>query len=69
MQLATEHESSTMRITTEHLSCAPGGGINEDLIRVFTGAGLTDILVLDGATSVAVIWTALPPALSSKDRT
>ncbi|MEN3277315.1 MAG: hypothetical protein V7631_3105 [Massilia sp.] len=40
-------------MTTEHLSCAAGDGINEDLIRVFTGAGLTDILVLDGATSVA----------------
>lgn len=40
-------------MTTAHLSCAPGDGINEDLIRVFEGAGLTDILVLDGATSVA----------------
>lgn len=40
-------------MTTEHLSCAPGSGINEDLIRVIEGDGLTDILVLDGATSVA----------------
>lgn len=40
-------------MTTELLSCAPGNGINEDLIRVFEGSGLTDILVLDGATSVA----------------
>ncbi|MFC5458688.1 hypothetical protein [Massilia niabensis] len=40
-------------MTTEHLSCAPGSGINEDLIRVLEGDGLADILVLDGATSVA----------------
>ena len=40
-------------MSTEHLSCAPGSGINEDLIRVIEGGGLTDIIVLDGATSVA----------------
>lgn len=40
-------------MTTEHLSCAPGGGINEDLILVIEGDGLADIIVLDGATSVA----------------
>ena len=42
-----------MRMTTEHLSCAPDSGINEDLIRIIEGDRLTDILVLDGATSVA----------------
>ena len=40
-------------MTTAYLSCAPGDGINEDLIRVFRQDGLTDLLVLDGATSVA----------------
>jgi hypothetical protein len=40
-------------MTTEHLSCAPGSGINEDLIRVMEGDALADIVVLDGATSVA----------------
>ncbi|MET0983550.1 MAG: hypothetical protein ABWY02_15700 [Telluria sp.] len=40
-------------MTTEHLSCVPGSGINEDLIRVMEGDGLADIIVLDGATSVA----------------
>lgn len=40
-------------MTTEHLSCAPGDSINEDLIRVIEEDGLADILVLDGATSVA----------------
>jgi hypothetical protein len=42
-----------MQMTTHHLSSAPGSGTNEDLIRVFEGDGLTDLLVLDGATSVA----------------
>lgn len=37
----------------EHLSCAPDGGINEDLVAVFDNEGCTDLLVLDGATSVA----------------
>lgn len=37
----------------EHLSCAPDGGINEDLVAVFDNEGLIDLLVLDGATSVA----------------
>jgi hypothetical protein len=42
-----------MQMTTHLLSSAPGSGTNEDLIRVFEGDGLTDLLVLDGATSVA----------------
>ena len=42
-----------MQMTTHHLSSAPGSGTNEDLIRVFEAEGLTDLLVLDGATSVA----------------
>jgi hypothetical protein len=42
-----------MQMTTLHLSSAPGSATNEDLIRVFEGDGLTDLLVLDGATSVA----------------
>lgn len=40
-------------MTTEHLSCSPDSGINEDLVRVIEAHGWTDILVLDGATSVA----------------
>jgi len=40
-------------MTTEHISRAPDGGINEDLIAVFDGGGATDLIVLDGATSVA----------------
>lgn len=40
-------------MTTEHLSCAPGSGINEDLVLAIEGEGLADILVLDGATSLA----------------
>ena len=37
----------------ERISCAPDGGINEDLVAVFDTGGLIDLLVLDGATSVA----------------
>jgi len=37
----------------ERISCAPDGGINEDLVAVFDTDGLIDLLVLDGATSVA----------------
>jgi len=37
----------------ERLSCAPDGGINEDLVAVIENEGCTDLLVLDGATSVA----------------
>ncbi|MEW6024865.1 MAG: protein phosphatase 2C domain-containing protein [Pseudomonadota bacterium] len=37
----------------ERISCAPGNGINEDLVAVFEHDGVTDLLVLDGATSVA----------------
>jgi len=37
----------------ERISCAPDGGINEDLVAVFDTNGLIDLLVLDGATSVA----------------
>jgi hypothetical protein len=40
-------------MTTEQISCAPGNGINEDLIAVFATGGVTDLVVLDGATSVA----------------
>jgi len=40
-------------MTTEQISCAPKGGINEDLVAVFEKDGLSDLLVLDGATSVA----------------
>lgn len=40
-------------MTTEHLSCSPDSGTNEDLVRVIEAHGWTDILVLDGATSVA----------------
>jgi hypothetical protein len=37
----------------EQISCAPDGGINEDLVAVFEAEDLCDLLVLDGATSVA----------------
>jgi len=37
----------------ERISCAPDGGINEDLVAVFENDGLVDLLVLDGASSVA----------------
>ena len=44
-------------MATEQISCAPDDGINEssneDLVAVFEAEGLTDLLVLDGATSVA----------------
>ena len=40
-------------MTTQHISRAPDGGINEDLIAVFESGATTDLLVLDGATSVA----------------
>ena len=40
-------------MTTEHISRAPGGGINEDLIAVFESGETTDLVMLDGATSVA----------------
>ena len=40
-------------MTTDQISRAPGSGSNEDLIAVFEREGLTDLLVLDGATSVA----------------
>lgn len=37
----------------ERISCAPDNGINDDLVAVFETDGLTDLLVLDGASSVA----------------
>ena len=37
----------------ERISCAPDNGSNEDLVAVFEADGLTDLLVLDGASSVA----------------
>ena len=40
-------------MTTDQISCAPGSASNEDLIAVFEHAGVTDLLVLDGASSVA----------------
>jgi hypothetical protein len=40
-------------MTTEQISCAPGSSINEDLIAVFDNDDVTDLIVLDGATSVA----------------
>lgn len=40
-------------MTTEQISRAPQGGINEDLIAVFESGKTTDLVVLDGATSVA----------------
>lgn len=40
-------------MTIEHISCAPGSGNNEDLVAVFETDGLHDLLVIDGATSVA----------------
>ncbi|QNA87820.1 hypothetical protein G4G28_03900 [Massilia sp. Dwa41.01b] len=40
-------------MTTELLSTAPHGGINEDLLTVIEGSGRVDLIVLDGATSVA----------------
>lgn len=43
-------------MTIEHISCAPGApdsGSNEDLVAVFETDGLLDLLVIDGATSVA----------------
>lgn len=42
-----------MRMTTDHISRAPGSGIKEDLIAVFGNDAQADLLVLDGATSVA----------------
>jgi hypothetical protein len=40
-------------MTTEQISRAPGSGSNEDLIAVFESDETTDLVVLDGATSVA----------------
>ena len=42
-------------MTIERISCAPGNNddINEDLVAVFETDGLLDLLVVDGATSVA----------------
>lgn len=40
-------------MTIERISCAPGDGINEDCVAVFETDGLLDLLVVDGATSVA----------------
>ena len=40
-------------MTTEQISCAPGSSINEDLIAVFDNDDVADLIVLDGATSVA----------------
>jgi hypothetical protein len=40
-------------MTTEQISRAPGSGSNEDLIAVFESEETTDLVVLDGATSVA----------------
>ena len=40
-------------MTTEQISCAPGSSINEDLIAVFDSGGVCDLVVLDGASSVA----------------
>jgi hypothetical protein len=40
-------------MTTEQISCAPGSSINEDLIAVFDSSGVCDLVVLDGASSVA----------------
>ncbi|MGJ9419798.1 hypothetical protein ACHAC9_18885 [Massilia sp. CMS3.1] len=40
-------------MTTEQISRAPDSGSNEDLVAAFESAGLSDLLVLDGATSVA----------------
>ena len=40
-------------MTTEQISCAPGSSINEDLIAVFDNGGVRDLIVLDGASSVA----------------
>jgi len=37
----------------ERISCAPDKGINDDLVAVFETDGLADLLVLDGASSVA----------------
>jgi hypothetical protein len=46
-------QPTTMCMTTEQISRAPDGGINEDLIAVFESGETTDLVVLDGATSVA----------------
>ena len=44
-------------MTIERISCAPDSGdtegINEDLVALFETEGVLDLLVLDGATSVA----------------
>ncbi|MFC3460899.1 protein phosphatase 2C domain-containing protein [Massilia haematophila] len=40
-------------MTIERISCAPGDSNNEDLVAVFETDGLLDLLVVDGATSVA----------------
>lgn len=40
-------------MTIERISCAPGDSTNEDLVAVFETDGLLDLLVVDGATSVA----------------
>lgn len=40
-------------MTIERISCAPGNEVNEDLVAVFQTDGLLDLLVVDGATSVA----------------
>ena len=40
-------------MTTEQISCAPGSCINEDLIAVLDTDCVCDLVVLDGASSVA----------------
>lgn len=40
-------------MTTDQISRAPGSASNEDLIAVFEREGVIDLLVVDGATSVA----------------
>jgi len=40
-------------MTTEQISCAPGSSTNEDLIAVVESDGVCDLVMLDGASSVA----------------
>ena len=40
-------------MTTDHISCSPGSSTNEDLIAVFHNGAVCDLVVLDGASSVA----------------
>jgi hypothetical protein len=45
--------SRKKKVKIDQVSAAAGGGKNEDLVSVFRGERVTDILIMDGGTSVA----------------